>query len=131
MSLQKRRAMKDTYERYSEIRDKKQFTDYKVCKLAGINTSTMSSWKSNRYEPKIPTMKKIAEVLDCDVSDFYMEDIRNEIKPDIPNKSIDEIRINISVVMGMVAVFEETEQRNLILDKLADIRESVGKIGKE
>lgn len=123
--------MKDTYDRYSQIRNKKRFTDYKVCKIAGINTSTMSSWKTNRYEPKIPTMKKIAEVLDCDVSDFYMEDIRNEVKPDIPNARIDEIRINISVVMGMVASLEETEQRNQILDKLADIRAMASKIGEE
>ena len=61
----------DTYDKYAELRDKKGYTDYRVCKLAGIETSTMSSWKTKRYEPKVPTLLKIAVVLECNLSDFY------------------------------------------------------------
>lgn len=61
----------DTYDKYAMLRDKKGYTDYRVCKLAGIETSTMSSWKTKRYEPKVPTLQKIAVVLECNLSDFY------------------------------------------------------------
>ena len=61
----------DTYDKYAELRDMKGYTDYRVCKLSGIETSTISSWKTKRYEPKVPTLQKIAVVLECNLSDFY------------------------------------------------------------
>lgn len=59
-----------TYERYAEIRDKKNLTDGKVAELAGFGRSTFSDWKSGRSIPKIDKMQKIAEVLEMDYIEF-------------------------------------------------------------
>lgn len=68
----------DTYDRYATLRDEKGYTDYRVCKLANIESSTISSWKTKRYEPKIQTLKKIANVLECNIYDFYENGTENK-----------------------------------------------------
>lgn len=49
------------YEKYAKLRDEKGVTDYAVAKATGIGASTFSDWKSERSEPKIDKLKKIAE----------------------------------------------------------------------
>ena len=59
-----------TYEKYAEIRDKKNLTDGKVAKMCGFGRSTFSDWKSGRSIPKIDKMQKIADALDMDYAIF-------------------------------------------------------------
>lgn len=68
----------DTYDKYALLRDKKGYTDYRVCKLANIESSTISSWKTKRYEPKVQTLQKIAIALECSLSDFYGNSTENQ-----------------------------------------------------
>lgn len=68
----------DTYDKYALLRDKKGYTDYRVCKLANIESSTISSWKTKRYEPKVQTLQKIAIALECSLSDFYGDSTENQ-----------------------------------------------------
>lgn len=55
-----------TYEKYAEIRDKKNLTDGKVAEMCGFGRSTFSDWKAGRSIPKIEKMQKIADALEMD-----------------------------------------------------------------
>lgn len=59
-----------TYEKYAEIRDRKNLTDGKVAEMAGFGRSTFSDWKSGRSNPKADKLQKIADALDMDYFDF-------------------------------------------------------------
>ena len=59
-----------TYERYAEIRDRKNLTDGKVAELAGFGRSTFSDWKSGRSIPKYDKMQKIINVLDLNDEEY-------------------------------------------------------------
>ena len=52
------------YERYEKIRDARGYTDYKVSKLAGIGTATISNWKNGKYTPKFEKLNSFAKALD-------------------------------------------------------------------
>lgn len=58
------------YEKYAEIRSEKGMTDYQVAEKTGITKSTFSEWKSNRSEPKLDKVMKIAAVLGMSTDDF-------------------------------------------------------------
>ena len=49
------------YNKYVELRDKKNVTDYAVAEATGINKSTFTDWKSARYTPKSDKRQKIAD----------------------------------------------------------------------
>ena len=59
-----------SYERYSAVRDRKGFTDYRVAKESGVAQSTLSNWKHMKIEPKLSTYQKIADVLGCPVEEL-------------------------------------------------------------
>ena len=42
-----------SYQKYAELRDKKEMNDFAVSKETGINQAVLSDWKNGRYEPKI------------------------------------------------------------------------------
>ena len=52
-----------TYERYAEFRDAKGYKDHDIAYLTGIPKSTFSGWKSERYQPKMANLLKIAKIL--------------------------------------------------------------------
>lgn len=62
--------MKSAYEKYSEIRDRLGYTDYKVAKDTGIGTATISNWKNGKYMPKDDKLRKIAAYLGVTVDSF-------------------------------------------------------------
>ena len=55
------------YENYSKIRDSRGLNDYRVAKLANINRSMLSDWKSGRSQPKLKNLQKIADALEVPV----------------------------------------------------------------
>lgn len=59
-----------TYERYTEYRDAKGLTDYKVSSLCEISPTTLSEWKSGKYVPKIDKIIKIAKCLDIPIDEI-------------------------------------------------------------
>ena len=52
-----------SYDRYSAIRDRLGYTDYRVAKATGIGTATLSNWKSGKYQPKADKISLIAKYL--------------------------------------------------------------------
>ncbi len=68
---------KSAYERYCELRDKKNCKDSDVAKGAGIPKSTFSDWKAGRYIPKQEKLKKIADFFNVSV-DYLMTGAETE-----------------------------------------------------
>lgn len=68
---------KSAYERYCELRDKKNCKDSDVAKGAEIPKSTFSDWKAGRYIPKQEKLKKIADFFNVSV-DYLMTGAETE-----------------------------------------------------
>jgi len=66
------------YEKYVTLRDENNMTDYKVSQITGIPKSTFSDWKSGKSKPKIPKIKKLANLFDVSVD--YLIDEGGEAK---------------------------------------------------
>ena len=58
---------------YTELRDKKGVSDYRVSRETGITKSTFSDWKSGRSNPKIEKIKKFADYFGVPIEYFYEE----------------------------------------------------------
>ena len=65
------------YEKYAKRRDELGFKDYKVAKIAGIGTCTLSEWKKYHetggkegYQPKLDKLTAIANAVNMKVSDL-------------------------------------------------------------
>lgn len=58
---------------YTELRDKKGVSDYRVSRETGITKSTFSDWKSGRSNPKIEKIKKLADYFGVPIEYFYEE----------------------------------------------------------
>lgn len=51
------------YEIFEELLEEQGLTAYKVAKMTGISTATLTSWKQGKYVPKPDKMQKIADCL--------------------------------------------------------------------
>jgi len=51
------------YEIFELLLAEKKMTPYRIHKLTGISTATLSDWKKGRSTPKIDKLEKIAECL--------------------------------------------------------------------
>ena len=60
-----------SYGLYSAIRDEQGLRDSDVARMAGLTTSTMSSWKHGYYTPKLNKLMEIANVLNVEVTEIY------------------------------------------------------------
>lgn len=49
------------YKIYAMLRDSRGLSDYQVAEELGIARSTLSNWKSGKYNPKADKLKKIAD----------------------------------------------------------------------
>ena len=58
---------------YTEQREKKGVSDYRVSRETGITKSTFSDWKSGRSNPKIEKIKKLADYFGVPIEYFYEE----------------------------------------------------------
>ena len=50
-----------SYDKYAQLRDERNLTDYRVAQETGISTATLTCWKKGTYKPKVEKLKKIAE----------------------------------------------------------------------
>lgn len=58
------------YEKYAALRDKAEYTDYRVAQETGIPKSVFSEWKSGRSSPKIDKLYVIAKLFGVDLEYF-------------------------------------------------------------
>lgn len=104
----------DTYGKYALLRDKKGYTDYRVCKLANIESSTISSWKNKRYEPKVQTLSKIATVLGCSLSDFYGNSTKNHENMIAVASLAEELERRFSNFVSMFGTVDIVAMREIV-----------------
>lgn len=58
------------YAKYVKLRDAKGMNDAEVSKITGIPRSTFTDWKSQRSNPKLEKLVKIASALGVSIEEF-------------------------------------------------------------
>lgn len=53
------------------IRQKKNIKQVVIAHLAGIDPKTLSAIELGKQSPRTETLQRIAEALECDVTDFF------------------------------------------------------------
>ena len=61
------------YENFVRVCKERRTTPSRACLDAGMGKNRSSNWKTNGTIPKQDELQKLAEVLDCDVSDFFSD----------------------------------------------------------
>lgn len=64
-----------TGEKIRSMRIEAQLTQRKVAELSGIAEPTIRKYESNRLNPKISTLKKLADALGCDIAFILPDDM--------------------------------------------------------
>ena len=60
------------YEKYVELRDLRNLTDYRVSEDTGITKSTFPDWKSGRSKPKMDKLKILADYFGVSI-EYFLE----------------------------------------------------------
>lgn len=58
------------YQKYAELRDERELTDYRVALDTGISTATLTNWKKGNYKPKIDKLLILANYFGVPVTYF-------------------------------------------------------------
>ena len=64
------------------LRMRRELLDVSMTELAfkmGVSYTTVMAWERGRYIPSSARLGTLAQVLDCTVSDFYMENERESV----------------------------------------------------
>lgn len=59
-----------SYDKYAQLRDERNLTDYRVAQETGISTATLTCWKKGTYKPKVEKLKKIAEYFNVRIEEL-------------------------------------------------------------
>ncbi len=62
--------MESDINRLKVVLAEKKRTNKWLCEQLGVNPSTVSKWCTNSSQPDLPTLVKIAAVLDVDLNDL-------------------------------------------------------------
>ncbi len=66
--------MKDILNEISQLRMKRNWSEYELAKNAGIPQSTISTWYRKKQMPSIPTLEKVCQGFGITLSQFFAED---------------------------------------------------------
>ncbi len=66
--------MKDILNEISQMRMKRNWSEYELAKNAGIPQSTISTWYRKNQIPSIPTLEKVCQGFGITLSQFFAED---------------------------------------------------------
>lgn len=91
------------YEIFEELLEEQGLTAYKVAKMTGISTATLTSWKQGKYLPKPDKMQKIADCLGVRL-DYLMGQSSYKTDLDMANAVSADRKKGVKVpVLGSVA----------------------------
>lgn len=65
-------------ENIKRIRKQHNMEQSELAKLLGISNKTVSSWETNRTEPKIGMIEKMAIIFDCEKTEIIEGEIVND-----------------------------------------------------
>lgn len=102
--------MRYDYKIFEKLCELYKVTPYRVAKETGVTTSTLSSWKAQKYEPKEGKIQKIADYFGVPVSTFQGKEEEEHVY------YIDKETVRIAQ-----AVFENPELR-MLFDAASDSR---------
>ncbi|WP_425058544.1 hypothetical protein SCACP_32020 [Sporomusa carbonis] len=80
--------MTDVGKRIIELRQRKEWSQYKLYKEAGIGQTTLSEIESGKKAPTVTTLAKICQALEISLADFFSEDNLSAVQH--KNNEIDE-----------------------------------------
>jgi len=66
--------MKDILQEISQLRLKRNWSEYELAKNAGIAQSTISTWYRKKQVPSIPTLEKVCQGFGITLSQFFAEE---------------------------------------------------------
>ncbi len=66
--------MKDILNEISQLRMKRNWSEYELAKNAGIPQSTISTWYRKKQMPSIPTLEKVCQGFGITLSQFFAEE---------------------------------------------------------
>ncbi len=66
--------MKDILNEISQLRMKRNWSEYELAKNAGIPQSTISTWYRKKQIPSIPSLEKVCQGFGITLSQFFAED---------------------------------------------------------
>lgn len=65
--------MTNVYNKYLQMKDMLNLTDFDVSKKTGIPQTTISSWKQNENIPKVDNLLKLADTFNLKIEYFFSE----------------------------------------------------------
>ncbi len=60
------------YEKYVQLRNERNVTDYRVSVDTGLTKSTFADWKSGRSKPKVDKLKLLADYFGVSI-EYFLE----------------------------------------------------------
>lgn len=66
--------MTNVLEKITELREKRNWTEYQLAEQSGLTQSTISSWYRKGMLPTIPSLIKICDAFDITLSQFFSDD---------------------------------------------------------
>lgn len=63
----------DTLNRILELREERNWTEYKLAEKSGITQSTISTWYRKNIQPTVPSIQKICDAFGITLSQFFLE----------------------------------------------------------
>lgn len=67
--------MIDVLDRITNLREKRNWTEYQLAEHSGLTQSTISSWYRKQTLPTIPSLIRICDAFEITISQFFLEDI--------------------------------------------------------
>ena len=64
----------DVLERIVELRQERNWSEYRLAEESGITQSTISSWYRKNMIPTIPSLSRICDAFGITLSQFFLED---------------------------------------------------------
>lgn len=64
----------DVLERITNLRKKRNWSEYQLAERSGLTQSTISSWYHKNMLPSIPSLQRICNAFGISMSQFFLED---------------------------------------------------------
>lgn len=116
------------YDAFDRLCKAKGVTAYQVAKATGVSTSTLSSWKSNKYVPKDAKLQRLAAYFK--VSPDYFRDDRGDKYKDAASKIHSDIELRSALgITGdeweMISIFRYLNDtgKSVALSRMAELTE--------
>ena len=64
----------DTLQRITELKNRRDWTDYELAERSGLTQPTISAWYRKSYEPTVSSLEKLCEAFSITMTQFFAVD---------------------------------------------------------